>query len=133
MIAGASIRRRCYQVMGEMFTFELSIRKSHQLVTTGPYSVVRHPSYSSGAMALFGALACHTVPGSWFFDECSALLSISWIRIIIGGGYVLASVLAVAVVAPRLDKEDAMLKREFGSEWDVWAARVSYRLVPGIY
>ncbi|CAA7269166.1 unnamed protein product [Cyclocybe aegerita] len=50
------IRRRCYHVLGRMFTFELTIRKNHWLITSGLYAYVRHSSYSSGALALFAAL-----------------------------------------------------------------------------
>jgi hypothetical protein len=43
---GGYIRYRCYKEMGTMFTFEMSIRREHRLVTSGPYSVVRHPGYT---------------------------------------------------------------------------------------
>jgi len=29
--------------------------------------------------------------------------------------------------------EDAMLKKEFGKEWDEWAGRVKYRMIPGVF
>lgn len=33
----------------------------------------------------------------------------------------------------RMNKEDAMLEKNFGEEWRAWAKTVPYRLVPGVY
>lgn len=115
-----------------MFTFELSLRKDHQLITSGPYSVVRHPSYTGGALALLGALSCYTSPGSWFI-ECSGLFPSSWTGSVVLSCWLIAILIAWLVVSPRLKKEDAMLKKQFGSQWDTWAANVPYRLIPGVY
>ena len=131
-ISGAYIRRSCYQTLGRMFTFELSLRKNHQLVTSGPYSVVRHPSYIGGALALFGALACYTSPGSWFI-ECSGLFLPSWAGSVVFLCWFIAGSTGWLVISPRVKKEDAMLKKEFGLQWDAWAADVPYRLIPGVY
>ncbi|KIM42721.1 hypothetical protein M413DRAFT_444392 [Hebeloma cylindrosporum] len=128
-LTGALIRRSCYKALGRMFTFEITLRDNHRLVTSGPYSFVRHPSYTSGALALIGALACETTPGSWAI-ECSGPLS--------GGPlvflcYIITGVIAFLVIAPRLEKEDALLRNRFGLQWDEWAAKVPYRLIPGAY
>lgn len=42
---GGILRVSCFNALGKHFTYELSLIKGHQLVTTGPYNVVRHPSY----------------------------------------------------------------------------------------
>lgn len=132
-IVGAITRKRCYDALGEMFTFELSIRKNHRLVTTGPYAFVRHPSYTAAALTTLGALACHTLPGSYFMEEFSVLLSARLIRALAFGLWPLGSLLAIVTLSERIPLEDAMLRREFGSQWDEWAQRVPYRLLPGIY
>ena len=131
-MSGAYIRRSCYQTLGRMFTFELSLCKNHQLVTSGPYSVVRHPSYIGGVLALLGALACYTSPGSWFI-EYSGLFPPSWAGSVVFSFWFIASSIGWLVISPRLKKEDAMLKKRFGSQWDAWAADVPYRLIPGVY
>ena len=131
-MSGAYIRRRSYQTLGSMFTFELSLRINHQLVTSGPYSVVRHPGYIGGALALLGALACYTSPGSWFI-ECSGLFPPSWTGSVVFSCWFIAGSIAWLVISPRLKKEDAMLKKQFGSQWGAWAADVPYRLMPGVY
>lgn len=45
--------------MGSMFTFEMSIRKNHELVTSGPYAIVRHPGYTSVMLVVIGMLLVH--------------------------------------------------------------------------
>lgn len=39
--------------------------------------------------------------------------------------------ITVALVRPHV--EDALLRERFGAEWDEWAKRVPYRLIPYIY
>lgn len=56
---GGYIRYACYRELGSMFTFEMSIRKDHRLVTTGPYGVVRHPGYFGGLCAILGIVLWH--------------------------------------------------------------------------
>lgn len=129
---GALLRKRCYQIMGEMFTFELSIRRHHKLITTGPYAFVRHPSYTGALFAMFGAMMCHSTSGSWAI-ECSGLLPPSWARSIVIFCWIVSSVVGYFVIAPRLKEEDQMLCQHFGSEWEDWAKKVTYRLVPGVY
>ncbi|KAF8185188.1 hypothetical protein BJ912DRAFT_490929 [Pholiota molesta] len=77
-ISGTCIRQRCYQLLGESFTFEISLRRDHTLITSGPYAFVRHASYSSGALGMFGALACHTTLGRGCASALGAPLGVGW-------------------------------------------------------
>lgn len=43
------------------------------------------------------------------------------------------SVITLVGLASRLPKEDALLKSEFGKEWEAWARDVRHSLVPGVY
>jgi protein-S-isoprenylcysteine O-methyltransferase Ste14 len=47
-------RLLAYRALGKHFTFEMSIKKDHGLITSGPYSVVRHPSYTALALNCLG-------------------------------------------------------------------------------
>lgn len=129
---GTFIRRQCYDALGDSFTFEISLQKDHKLVTSGPYAYVRHPSYSSGALGLFGALTCHTTPGAWL-AECSGLLQPPWARPLIALGWLGATAVFVLAIVPRLSREDAIMRDRFGGQWDAWAKRVPCKLIPGIY
>ncbi|THU94588.1 hypothetical protein K435DRAFT_779340 [Dendrothele bispora CBS 962.96] len=69
-LMGGLIRRASYKAMKELFTFQLSIRKEHRLVTSGPYAYVRHPSYTGALLAGSGAILSLVLGrGSWF-REC---------------------------------------------------------------
>ncbi|KAI0948030.1 hypothetical protein AcW1_009644 [Taiwanofungus camphoratus] len=127
---GGYIRWSCYRALGRLFTYEITIRKDHQLVTSGPYSWVRHPSYTSAVTAVVGMGICYGARGSWL-RECGVLATpggqfVSW-------AYVLLVLYGSTAVAMRTPQEDKLLKGQFGEQWDEWAKKVPYRLVPGIY
>lgn len=126
---GALLRRHCYRVLGRQFTFELGIRKDHKLVTTGPYAMVRHPSYTGGFLAVTGIALCHLSSGSWLV-ECSGLMLDSWL--VWSSVWLLGFVVVVAGLMTRVQKEDAMLKKQFKEQWDQWVIKVPYRLLPGV-
>ncbi|KIK64108.1 hypothetical protein GYMLUDRAFT_161489 [Collybiopsis luxurians FD-317 M1] len=128
-VAGTLLRIRCYRHLGHLFTFELRIQQHHQLITDGPYSYVRHPSYTALICTIVGALCSHA-SGSWV-SECGLLknpftqiLAAFWISV------AFAVVLSLLL---RVDREDAMLKKAFGDSWMQWSQSVPYKLVPGIY
>ena len=58
-IFGGIIRHQCYESMGRLFTVERSIRTDHVLVTSGPYAVVRHPSYTGLLIVFIGMILIH--------------------------------------------------------------------------
>ncbi|KAJ7617163.1 hypothetical protein FB45DRAFT_756850 [Roridomyces roridus] len=129
---GTAIRISCYRRLRTLFTFQLSIRENHKLITDGMFSIVRHPSYSGAVLAAVGVGLCHLTPGSWVV-ECVAHAG-SWevwmwriLPVWIGGLSLASHGLSV-----RMRKEDAMLKENFGKEWEVWAGRVRYKIIPGV-
>ncbi|KAJ7166048.1 hypothetical protein C8R46DRAFT_1275590, partial [Mycena filopes] len=127
---GALLRLQCYHALGKHFTFEMGIMHNHKLITTGPYNHVRHPSYTGAVLAYFGLLMYYCSPGSWF-REC--LFKGSILGAVFCASYILGMSLVVAGLLARIAKEDEGLKREFGAEWDMWAVRVPFVLVPEIY
>ncbi|EMD33539.1 hypothetical protein CERSUDRAFT_98642 [Gelatoporia subvermispora B] len=129
-ILGGLTRWQCYQTLGRLFTYEITLRKGHQLVTEGPYSVVRHPSYTAGALLISGICVCLGATGSWV--QASGVLSTGWGRVV-ACGWVAWNVFLAVNLLLRPAQEDRMLRKQFGAEWDKWAAKVPYRLFPGIY
>ncbi|GJE94452.1 isoprenylcysteine carboxylmethyltransferase family protein [Phanerochaete sordida] len=130
MAAGGALRLACYRTMGRLFTWELSVKKDHTLVTSGPYAVVRHPSYTGNVLIGIGAILCHFGPGSWY-AEC-----VGWET---WGGRAFAALwgawmLAIpAMLCSRVSAEDEILHEEFGFEWEQYAKRTPYRLIPYVY
>lgn len=83
--------------------------RGHRLVTSGPYRFVRHPGYIGAVLAF---LSGPLLLGSWW-------------------ALVPAAALCVAVLL-RTIAEDRLLRAEF-SGYAGYAARVRFRLIPGIW
>lgn len=125
------MRMRTYQDLGRFFRFDISIQKDHQLVTTGLYSYVRHPSYSGIILADLGWGLWYGTRGSWvrestFLDSVGGIIAMAT--------FILLFMLpGPAFTLSRMSSEDRALRSKFGRKWDEWARRVPYRLIPGVY
>jgi protein-S-isoprenylcysteine O-methyltransferase Ste14 len=129
-ILGCFIRVQCYRALGKFFTFHLSILKDHKLVTSGPYAFVRHPSYTGALLMTAGWSAANAVRGSWVRE--SGVLD-HWEGMTASAIWVVLLVILTYGFVRRIDVEDAALKDGFGEQWEQWAARVRYRLIPQLY
>lgn len=60
---GSLLRRYCFRTLGQYFTGDVRARADQPVIRSGPYRLVRHPSYTAGMMMFIGiGLAL----GSWF-------------------------------------------------------------------
>ncbi|TFK50531.1 ICMT-domain-containing protein [Heliocybe sulcata] len=128
MVFGCFIRQWCFQTLGRLFTFEVSISPEHRLVTGGPYAYVRHPSYTGIFLVLAGATTVMCSRNSWFrqcgiLERGGAPLLVAWMALCIWSANCLRQ---------RLRVEDEELKIRFGKIWEDYAARVPYTLIPGL-
>ncbi|OSC99256.1 ICMT-domain-containing protein [Trametes coccinea BRFM310] len=130
LLFGAAIRKACYTTLGRYFTFQLAILKQHKLVTWGPYAVVRHPSYTGMLASIAGVLLMQLSPGSWL--ALSGVLDTRLGRTVIGVWTVWNVLLMIGFVR-RVPKEDAVLRKEFGAQWEEWARKVPYTLIPYVW
>lgn len=128
-LVGGIMRIFCYRALGRHFTFELSIRKNHKLVTDGPYSIVRHPSYTALIMVTIGTLLCLTGTGSWLAESGIMGTLVGRLLVIVWAAEV-AWIPIVMVL--RVGTEDEILRKEFKDEWLVWSQRTPYKLIPGV-
>ncbi|ESK83164.1 hypothetical protein Moror_14986 [Moniliophthora roreri MCA 2997] len=129
-ISGCIFRIFCYRALSEGFTFELvpagklsnnpTLVKSPKLITHGPYSIVRHPSYAACWINFTGSVMVHL----WILGTGARLLACGWL-IGVGGG--------ITVLLMRMDDEDNLMRKQFGSEWEAWSKVVRYKLCPGMY
>lgn len=87
---------------------QLQLKQDHYLVTTGPYSYIRHPLY----LAMMG------------WGVAVALLTANWI-------FVAISILVLAGVIGRIPKEEQMLIENFGDEYKAYMQRTG-RFFPKI-
>jgi protein-S-isoprenylcysteine O-methyltransferase Ste14 len=106
---GGPLRIAPVFVLGNRFSGLVAIQLRHQLVTTGMYGVIRHPSYLGLLLMVFG----------WGLS----------FRSVIG---VLLGVLLILPIVARINAEESLLRSRFGSEYDAYLARTS-RLIPGVY
>ena len=129
-VVGTGIRASCYRHMGRQFTFQFTLDREHKLVTSGPYSVVRHPGYTGLYLFFAGSVMSFFGPGSlWevaqYWTSLAGKLFAAW--------FILYRTYTAAVLFARISKEDAVMRREFRGQWESWARQTPYRLVPFMY
>jgi protein-S-isoprenylcysteine O-methyltransferase Ste14 len=108
VVAGAALAAWAYRKLGPAFTPFPRPLAEGKLVELGPYAFVRHPMYAAG-LAFFGGFALWTsVPAG-----------------------VLAAALAV-LWALKARVEERLLRERFAA-YGQYAARVRWRLLPGVY
>jgi protein-S-isoprenylcysteine O-methyltransferase Ste14 len=86
--------------LGTRWSPNLMLRKEHTLVTTGPYSRIRHPLYA----AMTG------------WSTGLALLAANWV-------FLALAVIVSSVFIVRVPKEEKMLLEEFGEEYQSYMRR----------
>ena len=129
-ISGGLIRVWCHRELGRFFTWEVAVRDDHQLITSGPYSIVRHPSYTGWLLLVSGNFLLLHSGGSAFVE--------TGMRNTILGKIVAVGITAhltwiTAGLLYRTKTEDAMLRNQFKTEWTEWAKRTPYRVLPLVY
>ncbi|KAK1220180.1 hypothetical protein PQX77_017083 [Marasmius sp. AFHP31] len=143
-IAGCLLRISAYRALGKGFTYEIpDVTKgtppAPKLVTTGPYTIVRHPSYTGLWMIAMGLPLYHLSLGSWvvesgFFDWKVEIGAFGMaVGRILAYAWVIAALAAPTLLTMRAGYEDVLMKKEFGSQWESWRARVKYRVIPWVY
>ena len=129
-VVGAMIRLASYRELGRLFTFDVSIRKGHKLVTTGPYSYIRHPSYTGGILSWAGNALCLLREGSWAKESGALDRSLGYY---INNMSYWSALLAPLILVRRIYQEDRILKEEFHEQWEQWVKTVPYKLFPGVF
>jgi len=107
--AGGALRIWPVFVLGHRFSGLVAIQPGHELVTSGVYGVIRHPSYLGLLINLLG-----------------------WALAFRSGVGVLLTGLTILPLLARIGAEEALLRAQFGSEYEAYCSRTS-RLIPGLY
>ena len=58
MLAGMALRWYSIRVLGTSFTVDVVTRPGQEVMESGPYRWVRHPSYTGGLVTVLGILLC---------------------------------------------------------------------------
>ena len=98
-----------FRTLGRNLTDTVVTRKEHSLVTAGPYRWVRHPFYSSAALAILAG----------------SLVAANAFLFVTGG-------LAFTLLLIRTQKEEAHLLERFGEEYAKYAGRTG-RFLPRVW
>lgn len=109
-IIGLSIAWWARIHLGRNWSGLVVIKEDHELIATGPYSVVRHPIYLGLIIAMIG----------------SAITTDS-----VGAAAGVASVTAAYII--KLMHEEQMLSAKFPESYKILCMRVPYRLFPPLY
>ena len=105
LIAGALLVWM-FRTLGRNLTDTVVTRKQHTLVTTGPYRWVRHPLYTSAALAIVG----------------NSLVAANWFIFVVG-------CLGLLLLVIRTRKEEQNLIAKFGDDYRNYMQRTG-RFVP---
>ncbi len=106
MIAGLALRWYSIWVLGTSFTCNVATRPGQQVVESGPYRWVRHPSYTGGLLTVLGVLVC----------------CLNWASLA-------ALILVAAGYANRIRVEERALAADLGSAYRDYMRRTR-RLIP---
>jgi protein-S-isoprenylcysteine O-methyltransferase len=80
ILFGGGLALRWYSIiyLGRFFTVNVAIHSGHEIIDTGPYRYIRHPSYAGALLAFFGlglslsswlSLALLMLPIFWAFSR----------------------------------------------------------------
>ncbi|TBU39010.1 hypothetical protein BD309DRAFT_1004001 [Dichomitus squalens] len=129
-VTGGLIRMWCFRTLGRFFTWEITVREKHELITNGPYSFVRHPSYTGSTMVTAGNILLLTTGGS-YFTEAGLWDTIAGRAA--GAFFIGYMTWVICQLLGRIGREDQLLQEAFGPRWDDWARRIPYLLIPLVY
>ncbi len=110
MVAGLGIRWYSILYLGRFFTVNVAVAADHQLIDTGPYRRVRHPSYTGALLAFLG-------------------LGVSMQN---GVSLLILAIAPTVAFIHRMNVEEAALAGAFGERYLEYMLRTK-RLLPGVY
>lgn len=110
LVLGVLLRTWAILTLGRLFKFVVVIQDDHRVISTGPYQLIRHPSYAGGLLALAGV----------------GIALDSWLSIVILLGLPLVAILL------RIHCEETELTAALGHDYETYVRRTR-RLIPGLW
>ncbi len=110
LASGFTLRVWSVRTLGRFFKFRVVVQEGHEVVESGPYAWVRHPSYTGMVLCAAGL---GLMLGSWLSLALAALPTLIGFTI-------------------RLLAEERVLAAELGDPYRDYMARTR-RLVPGVW
>ena len=110
MLLGIGFRLLAIKQLGRFFTVDVTIRENHQLLQTGFYKYLRHPSYTGSLLTFFGF----------------GISLNNWLGL---GIVILPTVITMLY---RIRIEEKVLTEQFGKSYLEYSSKTK-RLIPFIY
>jgi protein-S-isoprenylcysteine O-methyltransferase Ste14 len=110
MWCGIGLRFWSFHTLGRYFTFTVQTSQDQPVISTGPYRVIRHPSYAGALLAFVGL---GLIIGNW-------------------ASLVILTVATSCGLVYRIMVEERALSRDLGGRYQAYAANRK-RLVPFIW
>ncbi len=110
ILLGLAFRWWAIYTLKQFFSVTVSVRSDHRIITAGPYSRIRHPSYTGALVSFIGM-------GLAFSNWLSVLLLV---------------VPIAGALYYRITVEETALLEAFGADYQAYCRR-TFRLIPGIY
>ena len=107
-LVGAVVFVAARQTLGKNWSQTVSAKEDHELITTGPYRLVRHPMYSAGLLSCIGS------------------------AIVVGGPFVFLLILLGALFLYRVFAEDKLMEQQFPAEYPDYRKRTK-ALIPFVW
>ncbi|ELY84662.1 methyltransferase family protein [Natrinema altunense] len=111
LLVGGVIRQYAVRTLNEYFTSTIKVHDDQQVVDTGPYRWVRHPSYTGGLLEYTGI----------------GLVLGNWVSL-----FTIVSALVIAYVY-RIRIEERTLSEELGEPYQRFLDRTPFRLIPYVW
>jgi protein-S-isoprenylcysteine O-methyltransferase Ste14 len=107
---GVVLRNYSIKILGKHFTPTIQLQEDHSLITTGPYSFIRHPSYLGALMAIAGiAIFLNSLIGT-----------------------ICACICMMIAYVVRINAEEKALQSLFGSRYSEYKKRTK-KLIPFLW
>lgn len=110
LLAGIMLRWWAIHCLGKFFTVNVAVHQNHKVINTGPYLLLRHPSYTGLLMEILAVAMAY-----------QNLVSL-----------VIIMVPTTFVLLRRIRHEERVLKRALGMPYRAYS-RTTYTLVPYVY
>ncbi len=107
VVLGISLAIWARVYLGRNWSPAPALKENHELVTTGPYEMIRHPIYTGILLAMLGS---GIVTAPWFVTFFVGSVIFAW----------------------RVQKEEALMMKEFPDQYPVYKKK-TWALVPFIY
>lgn len=128
IVLTAALRLWCYATLGRLFTFLVTIRPEHKLITSGPYAYVRHPSYTGVVLMQIGVALIAFEPGGYMV-QCRLLRTPIWWLVLM---WAVCNTFTLLSLNNRAKVEDDLMRVTFKEEWKRYSQRVPYKFLPFI-